>query len=819
MAQDVETPETVSVASGAVDVFSTGWTFEKADNVIVEIVANGVLASQVQGVAYDLTPGDWLSDGADVVFRPGFRPQAGSLVVRRRVTPIGQVQGQALGDLNTFRPASNEAAFDRLTRIAQEQRVALGRAVAVGPGETPPTPAALMASGVEALATAAEAKAAVEAALLNGVTNIAGSFARFPAVGEETVAAGGEAAVTMIEAVGNPNFVRFWRNGVEQTPGVHFSVAEDQLLLVEPLTAGETVRGQHVGGVTSPSSVALIGGRPRDPSDRAADHLDVRDSMAVRLDGVSNDGPGLRAFLTAARVVGHRSGVIRVASDETLPVSDLLLTGGQIHVELGRTLTIPAAARVSAPEWSHVFTGQGEVRGLTEAFPEWFGAVGDYVEALSDGGDPTDDAEAFNRAARAAQTVQCLDRAYGVGSRVVLEPTLAKAAHLRGRGWSKTGAGTRLIAMGGGADGGGVDIVGTLSFSDPSANAEWGVSDLSILPRDPTNILLDIRGDGGVTGKALTSLTSNLIENVSIGDALHCIRVGGLTKVRFRNVYARSGARWGDSVLVWQPPGCSVTSEIAFEGCVLAQSNAAGAGGGRAFRIDLTDVGPSSAALSEIRGITFDDDCQLYAGRNGWCIYVGATAAPGKVRTWGDITVSPGTKLQGDLVAQGAFYADSKDGALGSSLCLQPRQIEGFAGEAAIDIKNSATVATFGDTSDIEIGGVTFRYCDNASVRINGATGVEIGPNRHQYCGKVGSTAPAHIDLISCKAATVENQKASHKAAAYPGLATGVRVSGLGTANVRTRNNSLGVTTPVIFDGSFAESGDSADQPSVTVQV
>ena len=53
--------------------------------------------------------------------------------------------------------------------------------------------------------------------------------------------------------------------------------------------------------------------------------------------------------VTAARVVGHRSGVIRVASDEILPVSDLLLTGGQIHVELGRTLFVPAAARLSAP--------------------------------------------------------------------------------------------------------------------------------------------------------------------------------------------------------------------------------------------------------------------------------------------------------------------------------------------------------------------------------------------------------------------------------------------------------------------------------------
>lgn len=675
-------------------------------------------------------------------------------------------------------------------------------------------------SAVEAAYEAAgEAAGAAQGAVENALTGIVGSFARFPDVGDEIVAAGGETQVQMAETVSDPNRVRFWRNGVEQTPVIHFTVSGDDLLLVEPLLEGETVRGQHVGGQAYATSSAAPGDRIRSIAERASEHISTRDFTTIVMDGENNDGPALGAALSAARVMGHHSGVIRVSSNEVLPVADLWVPGGKIHIEEGATLSAPTGFTLRAPEWAQVFTGAGEVRGLNEAFVEWFGAAGDYDEAQAGGGVPSDDAAAFNRAVRASQITHCLDRGYGLRSRVVMEPTLGKAALLKGRGWSKAGAGTRLFGLGGGADGGGVDIVGTLSFNDPSANAEWGVRDLSILPSDPTNILLDIRGEGGLTEKALTSLTSNLIENVNVGDALHCIRVGGATKVRFRNVYARSGARWGDSVLVWQPPGCSVTSEIAFEGCVLAQSNAEGAGGGRAFRIDLTDTAAGSADLSQIRGITFDDDCQLYAGRNGWCIYVGATATPSKQRTWGDITVSPGTKLQGDLVAQGAFYADSKDGALGSSIDLKPRQVEGFTGDAAIDIKNSATVATFGDTSDIEISGVTFRYCDNASVRINGAVGVEIGPNRHQYCGKAGSSASAHVELISCKVATVENQKASHKATAYPGLATGVLVSGVGTKNVRTRNNSLGTTTPVVFDGSFPASGDSTDQPSVTEQL
>lgn len=133
MAQNVETPETVSVASGATDVFATVWTFERTEDVTVSVEIGGVTAEAEQGVAYQILPGDWLSDGADLVFQPGHRPPAGARVIRRRETTVEQVQ--PLGDLATFRPLLNEAAFDRLTRMLQEERTRGSRGVMSPVGE------------------------------------------------------------------------------------------------------------------------------------------------------------------------------------------------------------------------------------------------------------------------------------------------------------------------------------------------------------------------------------------------------------------------------------------------------------------------------------------------------------------------------------------------------------------------------------------------------------------------------------------------------------------------------------------------------------
>ncbi len=135
MAQLPEHPEQVSVASGETDAFATVWTFEREAEVRVAVAAHAAapFVEAVAGVDYDVAPGDWLNDGASIVFKPGRRPPAGAMVLRQRRSPVRQ--DEPFGDLETFRPLQSERAYDRLTRIGQENRIQLGRAAAFPPGE------------------------------------------------------------------------------------------------------------------------------------------------------------------------------------------------------------------------------------------------------------------------------------------------------------------------------------------------------------------------------------------------------------------------------------------------------------------------------------------------------------------------------------------------------------------------------------------------------------------------------------------------------------------------------------------------------------
>ncbi|WP_312781999.1 hypothetical protein [Brevundimonas sp.] len=145
MAQLPEDPEQVSVASGETDAYPTVWTFEKVEEVRVFVAPDdkGAFVEQVRGVDFTVAAGDWLNDGAELVFAPGRRPPAGARVLRQRRSPVRQ--DKPFGDLEDFKPLESEQAYDRLTRMAQENRVEAARAAAFPPGEAgqsfPPTAA------------------------------------------------------------------------------------------------------------------------------------------------------------------------------------------------------------------------------------------------------------------------------------------------------------------------------------------------------------------------------------------------------------------------------------------------------------------------------------------------------------------------------------------------------------------------------------------------------------------------------------------------------------------------------------------------------
>lgn len=141
MAQEAQTPEQSSIADGVTSSFPISFTFADSAEVRVLIYGADGAVDQVEGVDYTIS-------GATILFQPGRVPASGARVARWRSTPPDQQE--PFGDQATFRPLANEAAFDKLTRLAQEGRAGLDRALQAPIGEPGPTlqPQAIRDGGV-----------------------------------------------------------------------------------------------------------------------------------------------------------------------------------------------------------------------------------------------------------------------------------------------------------------------------------------------------------------------------------------------------------------------------------------------------------------------------------------------------------------------------------------------------------------------------------------------------------------------------------------------------------------------------------------------
>lgn len=126
MAQAAQTPEQASIADGATSTFPISFTFADPAEVRVSVDSGSGPVNQQPG-------SDFTVSGASIVFLPGKTPPEGARVARRRSTPVAQPE--PFGDQMAFRPLANEGAFDRLTRIAQENRALAGRGIRTPVGE------------------------------------------------------------------------------------------------------------------------------------------------------------------------------------------------------------------------------------------------------------------------------------------------------------------------------------------------------------------------------------------------------------------------------------------------------------------------------------------------------------------------------------------------------------------------------------------------------------------------------------------------------------------------------------------------------------
>lgn len=650
---------------------------------------------------------------------------------------------------------------------------------------------------------------------------------------------GSDTTFTMAQTVDNGSefTVEVFVAGVRQFPGDDYTCdGTTTLTFTTSPETGAIIEGVHAGSSNGNNAndqtpyIVETNGRLATSATRFGRMLDIADAPNIYKNGVTDDGPGIVAAYASGPVRTHASGILRILTNTTIPAGTLTkIVAGQFYVAAGITLRIDGAFQ--ARRTAQIFTGPGTVLGLDDVSPEMFGAVGNWDDTQPDGGAYTDDTDAFNKAvacvlacgavegATRLPRVKALDKAYGLDSQIIIQPSLTEVIEFCGTGWSLIGTGTRFYSSNAG---GGIKVLGRFAIDDINCNSEWKLHGFTVLPSDnPFTIGIDIDGGGTSDNFILTGLNSNVIENVTCSDFATNISIKSVTKLDVRKCYFNSTTVYGRSMYIGVSAGGSDTSEIIIDSVVFGQPVAGGAGGGNCLYIECSEVGVGSPALAGVKAVNVMGDTQFYAGHAGRCVVMTCKGAPGKGRTLGDMTFAPGTKFQGNatFTTTNALYVEAIDGGEISSIKVLGCQLESCLG-SAIDIRILTTGAVFGKIHDVQIQANHFRYHVNRSVYADGVKALEVLNNNLPYCGTGAATATRHMEFVNCFG-RAENNLVSAKDALWVGLANGYFVNGGSTKNFRTRNNAMGITTKGSYDASVTDvnSGDSADQPSLTVQV
>jgi len=687
-----------------------------------------------------------------------------------------------------------------------------------------------------ALAEAAAGNAEDAAALaVEAASSIIGSGLRFGPFTMDGVST--TIQMAQVVAAGNEWTVQVFANGVLLYVDDYSTNGTTTLTFDVAPANGVVIEGVHVG-----ASIGLDGLSPRIATVpdgplltnvvRFSRVLDYADAPMVFKNGSTDDGPGIVAAYAYSSTWTHSSGVVRIMSNTTIPEGSVTtLTDGQIYVGAGITLTIYGA--FNAPSDRQIFTGPGTVVGLAYAVAEWWGANGDFNESRIN--DPTytsytDNAPAFNKAVACvlgagvgggyagSPRVQALDRAYGLKTPIVIQPLLDAPIDFIGANWTVDGSGTRFYS---GDSAGCVMVTGGAPFSNPNAFVKFRLADFQVLGtanRAPVGVT--IAGDGGATDKVLSGLLSNVIENVVVTDMATCFLSSGVTKLRAKNCTGLNGAIFGIGWEIKPSPGGTITSDVSFEGCIMSQPNSGGMNG-RGWYIHNDDVSVGSPSLQSVRGISFDDDCQGYAGRQGISVFVFGVGAVGKSRNIGDIFFAPGTKFQGGsgLDSTAALFVDARDGCQISTIKAIGCQFEGLNGPA-IQMQITTSGAVFGEVNDIVIAGNTFRYNLNQSVIMDGVYGYSITGNMLQYCGAAAAPAAEHMYARNSFGRMRDNLTSHDDAVSWPGLGRGITITGANTKPTYLSGNAMGTTTARVIEASAVGlATDSTEQPSTISQV
>lgn len=302
-------------------------------------------------------------------------------------------------------------------------------------------------------------------------------------------------------------------------------------------------------------------------------------------DGVSDDRP---AFVAAASELGGGTEV--TVARGRFRLNSNLVIDNPLRFEGGARLVVPDGVVVTlrgpltAPPlriFECLGSGRVELEGAQPpALTEWWGAKGDGM---------SDDAPAFNAAARASRKVQLLARSYALASEVVIVRT--------GAVWSGEGSDlTRVVAT---------------SAADPVFRFADGLNGVTIEEMKLTRTASASAGGNGIdcsavpTGQAL--LRSLIVEKQHIGLALGVTDYSEVEDVIVQGCLG---------------PGIKVSNTAAFGFCQWSFDNVLAQVNGAQGWLFQSVAGPGQMTIGTMRG------CAGYANNSSSVAFVGRADCP-----------------------------------------------------------------------------------------------------------------------------------------------------------------------------------------------
>lgn len=274
-------------------------------------------------------------------------------------------------------------------------------------------------------------------------------------------------------------------------------------------------------------------------------------------------------------------GVHQIARNTTIAGDVQLAPGAQIEVAPGATLTL--LGHFDAPV-AHVFTGAGRVDlalGRTrEAFPEWWGAVGE---------DAAVDSWAAIQACLAAHPIMRLGPHSYFVSRTVSVDQSNRRITGSGQRWLKPGSGTRIVLTGQG------DVMRLGSPTRPASINDFAqglvISDFQLARAQPA------AGEGhdGPAGLRARYLLFSDISRIDSAESVNGFAVGGVVRTYFRDCTAFRSPAGGSRSTVFRGFACDGSVEIGLAG-----------GNGSVFFVDCNARTGGEPLLSESVGMLLD---------------------------------------------------------------------------------------------------------------------------------------------------------------------------------------------------------------------